>query len=173
MNKYLSLLALVTVIAASSCGDATPKSVVGYAPIYQTDTAIITVASIDPQPIVNGGKIYVKDKTLFQVEVGEGIHVIDITTPSEPKKVSFIHISGVTDLSVKGNTLYANNFNDLVSVDISNPLDATLLSRKENVFLLDENQFPPESGYYECVDASRGRVVGWKKQTIYSPKCRL
>jgi hypothetical protein len=31
--------------------------------------------------------------------------------------------------------------------------------------------FPPEFGYFECVDTTKGTVVGWEKKTLKRPEC--
>ena len=172
MKHYLIPIVLSTLLL-SSCGESFPDKVEGYAPVYQSDEHIKSVSFTAPRPIVAEGKIYVKDSLLFQVEVGEGIHVIDIKNPSNPEKIGFLNLMGVTDFSIKGNMLYANNYNDLVIITINDLNEVKLVSRQENVFNLNIGQVPPEKGYFECVDPSKGKVVGWKKETIYSPKCRM
>jgi hypothetical protein len=171
MKHYLTPILLAGIVF-NSCGTSFPDKVEGYAPVYQTDENVAAITSSDPRPIVSGGKIYVKDFILFQVETREGIHVINIKDPSHPVKICFINLLGISDISIKGNVLYANNYNDLVAVDIADFKNVKLISRQQNVFEMNINQAPPEKGYFECVDPSKGKVVGWKKQTIYSPKCR-
>lgn len=146
-----------------------PKQIEGWAPVYsKTATAI---KSAEVRGIENGGKIYIKDKRLYQVESGKGIHAIDISSPSDPKKIAFIEISGCQEISITGNMLYANNLNDLVTIDISDIGNVKETDRKEDAFhILDRNR-PPSSGWFECIDASKGEVIGWELKTLYSPKC--
>lgn len=171
MKQFLCLLA-VAACFISACGSSSPGQVEGYVPIYQSDSSVSNITSSDPRAIVEGGKIYTKDSLLFQIEKGVGIHIINIANPVTPQKEGFINIMGVSDMSIKGQILYANNYNDLVIVDISNLNDVKLLKRQEGAFKLSSSQLPPESGYFECVDPGKGKVVGWKKQIIHSPKCR-
>lgn len=172
MKQYL-IPFLLGIILLSSCGTSFPDEVEGYAPVYQNDEHVTAVSFSDPKPIVNEGKIYVKDSLLFQIEVGEGIHLINIKNPSSPQKIGFINLMGVNDIAIKGKMMYANNYNDLVIITINDLNDVKLVSRQQNVFNMQMNQVPPEKGYFECVDPAKGKVVGWKKQTIYSPKCRM
>jgi hypothetical protein len=171
MKQFLYLLA-VAACFISACGSSTPSQVEGYVPIYQSDSSVASITSSEPRAIVEGGKIYTKDSLLFQIEKGVGIHIINIADPENPEKTGFINIMGVSDMSIKGQLLYANNFNDLVIVDISNLNAVKLIKRQEGAFKLSSSQLPPEQGYFECIDPSKGKVVGWKKQVIYSPKCR-
>jgi len=170
-QRYLTPIILAGIVF-SSCGTSFPDKVEGYSPIYQTDVTVTAITASDPRPIVSGGKIYVKDSVLFQIETGEGVHVMNIKDPSKPLKIGFINLSGVSDISIKGNVLYGNNYNDLVAVDITDLKNVKLVSRQQNVFNLNADPVPPERGYFKCVDPAKGAVVGWKKETIYSPKCR-
>ncbi len=85
--------------------------------------------------LVNPGKIYVKDNYLFINEIKKGIHVIDNTNPAAPKFISFINIPGNVDMAVVGNTMYADNYSDLVVVDITYPSKISVLNRVKKVFL--------------------------------------
>lgn len=174
-KRILLASSLFATICFTACGESqTPDQVVGYSPIYITDDGIGDVAFESPQPIVNGGKIYTIDSNLYQLEAGFGIHVLSIADPKQPKKIGFIRLIGVQEISIIGHYLYTNNFNDLVVIDISNLEDVKITHRIENAFQLNiDGSRPPESGYYECVDPNKGTVVGWIKKTIYSPKCRI
>ena len=175
MRKYIyhyCLLAALLGLGACKGGSNGPDEVIGYAPIYQSDSTRADIRSDRPQPIVRGGKIYVRDKTMYQVEQGSGIHVIDITAPEQPVRKAFIHISGAQELSIKGDLLYANNYNDLVVINISNLQSVQLVKRMKDMFHITGGNVPPEKGYFECVDPNRGSVIGWQKKTLYSPKCK-
>jgi hypothetical protein len=70
------------------------------------------------------GKIFVRGNYIFLNEIDRGVHIIDNSNPAIPVTVSFINIAGNQDIAVKGNILYADQFADLVTIDISNPLKA-------------------------------------------------
>lgn len=72
--------------------------------------------------VVSGkaGKIWWSDDKLYVNVVEQGVLVIDNTNPQQPKKLGFIEIPGSIDIAVKGNMLFANNYEDLVAIDISN-----------------------------------------------------
>jgi hypothetical protein len=108
---------------------------------------------------------------LFINELGKGIHVINNQNPSNPQPVAFISVPGNADIAVKGDVLYADNATDLVSLDISNPLQVRVLHRVENAF--PSEMYPPHTGvFFQCVDKTKGAVVGWEKTTLENPKCR-
>ena len=138
-------------------------------PVYETLTKFRQ--SIISQPaasITATGKITVYGKYIFLSEPGKGIHVIDNSNPASPKNISFINIPGNEDLAIKGNSLYADAYGDLVTFDIIDPAKAITKDFETNVF-------PDHSIYY--ADSSTNPdsinvVVGWitKDTTVnYNP----
>src|SRR5690349_628459 len=88
-------------------------------PVYALDTSYRIVTYTNAQPVVNAGKIYVKDNFIYQCEIGAGIHITDNADPASAKRIGFISIPGCEEISIKGNVLYTNNYYDLVAIDIS------------------------------------------------------
>lgn len=147
----------------------------GYAPVYSSRAAALTVGNSGPQPFVNGGKIATQGNLLYQVEQDKGIHIINISNPSQPVKLGFVNIALCRELTLKGGYLYTNNMNDLVVLNVSNPANVTENSRIANAFPDLGVQFPPEAkagDYFECADASKGLVVRWELTQINNPQCR-
>lgn len=106
-----------------------------YVPVYKTSQQVRDNIKSNPsQPIEKAGKIYVKGNFIFLNDIDKGIHVIDNSNPSSPQQVAFITIPGNMDLAVKGNTLYADLYTDLVAIDISNPRSVALKKVVPNVF---------------------------------------
>ncbi len=183
MNNTKSWLIVPLILLLSSCDpfgynrQVEPPpidvgEVEGWAPVYATEKVAGTIASIDAQPIIKGGKIYVKGDILYQVEVGKGIHVINIADGNNPQKIKFIQVTGAQEMAVLDNNLYTNNVNDLVVLNIADYNNVEVLDRVSGVFHLVDGILPPNAGYYECVDASKGVVVGWEPKTLYNPVCR-
>lgn len=148
-----------------------PEKIDGYAPVYGDKAQLSEIKTLDPMPIEDGGKIYVKGNLFYQVETGKGIHVMDISNPSNPQKLHFIQVVGAQELSIKNNTLYTNNLNDLVSLDISDLSNVKELDRIPNMFNLVDPSVPPGTGYYECIDPAKGDVIGWEIKVLHYPKC--
>jgi hypothetical protein len=94
-----------------------------------------------PKALQQTGKLYIYGKYIFLNEPNKGIHIIDNTTPADPKNIAFINIPGNVDLAVKGNTLYADSYSDLVTFDISDPQAVIAKDFRNNVF-------PDRSAYY-------------------------
>jgi hypothetical protein len=106
-----------------------------YSPIYRTTAEVrANIKSADPKPLEQTGKLFIIGKYILLNEPDKGIHVFDNSNPSSPKNISFIAIPGNMDMAVKGTTLYADLYTDLVAIDISDPLNAKVKSVSENAF---------------------------------------
>jgi len=127
-------------------------------PIYQTQEVVkANIKSNPPKAIESPGKIFIYGDYVFLNELDKGVHIIDNSNPSNPIVKAFIDIPGNQDIAVKGNTLYADMYGSLVSIDISDPLHAKLLKDVPNVF--------PERSYLGgFVNNSAMIIVGWEKK---------
>ena len=90
-------------------------------PVYADSVKIHQVVVEPPRSLKNTAKIYYKDSTIYIIEKDSGIHVIDNRVPATPKPIRFIKMLGCADIAIKGTTMYADNFSDLVTLDVSNP----------------------------------------------------
>jgi hypothetical protein len=157
----------------TACSNKKDREIWGYIPIYASKNDLKNIYSTSPQPIVLAGKIYRYGQYLFQVELGKGIHVIDATQRNAPLKISFMHIPGCSELSIRQNKLYTNNYRDLVSIDISQPQQVLVLHRIENIFPGVSQEYPAQSGaWFECPDPAKGTVIAWTEKLIKNPKCQ-
>lgn len=174
MRLLLYLFLLLASCSWQACIDTReelPDEAIGMAPIYAVDDW--DVISIDgPRSINQLGKLYYKSPYLFATERGQGIHVFDNSDPSDPQPLAFLRIAGNADLSIKGDILYANNVADLVAIDISRLDTALIVDRQKDVFDNVGVNFPEGyRGYFECVNAELGTVVGWYETTLTKPQC--
>jgi hypothetical protein len=138
MKKLLQFLAFAYIaLANSACTDncETTRTYRTTVPVTLTLEQIRSgIAAEAPQDLKNPGKIYVKDNYIFINEVKKGIHIIDNTNPQQPQNIAFLKIPGVIDMAVKDNTLYADNYIDIVAFDISNPKTIKETGRVKEVF---------------------------------------
>jgi hypothetical protein len=106
-----------------------------YEPLYKTTEEVrANIKSNPAREIKAPGKIVILGNYIFLTEVDRGIHIIDNTHPSSPRNIAFIDIPGNIDIAVKGNTLYADFYSDLVTLDISNPLNVIKTKITDGVF---------------------------------------
>lgn len=177
MIKLLYLLPLVFLISSCTAEESPleDQMVEGLKPIYSTGDDWKNIKTIAPQPIKKLGKIYYKDNKIFVNEFFKGIHIIDNSDPTNPIKLKFIEILGNKDIAIKGQILYADNVTDLVTLDISNLDDIKVLGRVKDIYPnSSSSQTNPEGhiGPFECVDPSKGTVIGWEEATLLNPDCR-
>jgi len=175
MKYLLPILALFLIMSCvpepNSQNSDSPAEVEGMRPIYAEGDSWKAMTVSGPEPVKNLGKIYYKDQHIYVIERSRGIHIINNTDPANPQHLKFIHLQGCNDVAIKGNILYADNFTDLVSIDISDFDNIELVNRLDDLY---PNQLDyPETfeGYFECVDPTKGRVITWMLDTLNFPKC--
>ncbi len=130
----------VACMIASEPGHSSPApDLVTHDPILLTYEEMRAAFSVMPaRDIIHNGKIMTAGHLLFVNERFRGIHVIDNTVPTSPKRLWFIAIPGNADMSYKEGVLYADSTVDLVAVDVSGP--PRLVKRLEDVFAWDPYQ---------------------------------
>jgi len=146
-------IALLT-MSLQSCVKDTCESEVTYTrytPVYITVDEIRTDIQVEaPRALERPGKMYFYQNYILLNELREGLHVIDNQDPANPRKLAFIKIPGNMDMTVRNNTLYADNYIDLLSIDISDPENPVLRARTEEVFpSFDLNQDLGHLVYYD------------------------
>jgi len=144
-----------------------------YVPVYSS-IAEINQISVEPQKqTLHAGKIYAYGDYIFQNDLYSGIHIIDNTDRNNPRKIAFLKLPLSTEIAVKDNYLYSDNYNDLVVFDISDPAKPLLVKRVNNVIAPASQKFPPFSNvYFQCPDNSKGIIVRWELRNINIPNCR-
>ena len=129
-----------------------------FVPLYKTVAEVrANIKSNAPKAIVSPGKIYLKGNYIFLNELNKGIHVIDNSNPSSPQNIAFIDLPGNVDIVAKDNTMYADFYEDLAVLDISNPLNITLIKIVDKVF--------PERNYYGYNVDKTKIIYDWVKKT--------
>ncbi|TAG18227.1 MAG: hypothetical protein EAZ32_14405 [Cytophagia bacterium] len=175
-TKNTAFLLLIFLTAMLSCReqeqdeptDGPRFDKTAYRPIYAT---LNNIETLPPQPLRKPGKIYIRGNILLVNDIGKGIHIIDNKDPKNPQKLSFLKIIGNSDMAVKGNFLYADNASDLVVFDISNASAPKLLKQVFDVIPV-KNYPDLVQIYFDCPDATKGKIVGWEKyDTEIRPRC--
>jgi hypothetical protein len=150
-----------------------PLKVWGSKAIYAEREIAKEIKYLDqPQAVRVAGNIYAFGHCIYQIDKGEGIHVIDNTVVSKAARIGFITVKGCEQLSIKGSFLYTNSYDDLITIDISDPHNIKLSNRIRDAFPDGLYNYPfaepDESGYYTCNQYSDSVVVGWVKDSIYA-----
>ncbi len=115
--------------------------------------------------IETAGKIYIQGHYLFVNEKYKGIHVFDNSNPASPVNITFIDIPGNVDLAVKGNYLYADNYVDLVVIDISNINSPFEVARIKDIF---PYTIPETTEEYPIASINQelGVIIGWQVKEV-------
>jgi hypothetical protein len=105
-------------------------------PVYLDMSEIGNIQVTARMPQVAPFKIVSNDKYYFVGYMLKGIHVYEKKAGSV-SYLCFIECKYIKDFELADNKLFCNNFVDLVILDVSNPLQTTILHRQKNQF----NQF--------------------------------
>jgi len=161
-------LLILTAIGIVSCRDSSIeyRKYTANVPQYMSyDEMRQPVKSTAAYAIATAGKIYIKDNYLFVNEKYKGIHVFDNSNPALPVNLTFIDIPGNVDLAVSGNYLYADNYIDLVVLDISDIMNPVEVKRIKDIFpyTIPEaiENFP-----ISAIDKEQGVIVGWQVKEV-------
>ncbi|MCL6259333.1 hypothetical protein M3O96_09555 [Aquiflexum sp. TKW24L] len=165
-GKSLHLvLAFMMFLVLPSCHDEVTNtySYKTSIPVYlQMSTVREADIIIEPgKELDNPGKIYIYEDYLFINEPQKGIHILDNSNPATPKNLNFINIPGNVDLAINSNILYADNYVDLLSFDISDVRSIKMVGREEDVF----------KSMYSNFDT--GQIITWKDTVLTSESDRM
>jgi hypothetical protein len=150
---------LVILLLLQSClKDTLTHTYTILTPVYKSKNEVYAgIRSNAPREINSPGKFFIIGHYIFLNEIDKGIHIIDNSDPAKPVKEAFIDIPGNLDIAVKGNTLYADLYSDLVVIDISDPLHVKFIKYISNIF--------PERNYSNGFVADSSRIiVDWIKK---------
>lgn len=155
---------LLLFLLPSCFKDSCNKTYRLFIPVYKTLSEVrANMKSNTARDIGRSGKIYIYNDFIFLNEPDKGIHIIDNTNPKAPRQISFVTIPGNVDMAVKGNTLYADSYGDLVTFDISNPRNVVAKKFLNNVF-------PHRKAYYSnSSNPDSIKVIAewnWKDTTV-------
>ncbi|WP_017731525.1 LVIVD repeat-containing protein [Nafulsella turpanensis] len=168
---FLPLLLFAFLLGACEPTDEQPEEVMGLRPVYGS-AEDLEVHFLPAQEICQPGKIYRYGQYLLVNELHEGIHMIDNTDPAAPQLLGFVKIAGNVDMAVKDNFIYADHLSSMVVLDMSNPAKVRFVKAVEKAFDYGHNRYPSQTGvYFECVDPSKGPVIGWAEALLQNPQC--
>lgn len=122
------------------------RTFVRFDPVYKTlEECRVGLAVESPRALKKPGKIYSIGNYILITEISEGIHVIDNSDATHPTPLVFWKIPGNVDMAIRDHYLYADQYIDLLTIDIDDLLHPEIVCRAENVFAL--NGFDPSRGY--------------------------
>lgn len=155
-NVFFAAFSMLFLLASCVKDDCTRvMTYTKYTPIYKTlDEIRVDPAVEAARDLKKPGKIYLYGNLILINEQGEGVHVIDNANPASPNKLAFISIPGNIDIAMSGNTLYADNYIDLLAIDVTDIQNVRLKKRVTNAF--------PNYG----VDPDKGILVAYDGEEV-------
>ncbi len=169
MRKFALFLSLALMLSLPSCEDKAQEDLQEYliaVPITMTEEEFInSVEVVSPLPVQESGKIYAYQQLIFVNDKYLGIHVVDNSSPDNPRKEAFIKIPGNVDIAIRENYLYADSLRDLLVFDISDFNNIRLVNRLKNV-LQNNVVWPFEADFvdYSRFGSADEVHVGWELQ---------
>lgn len=162
MRKYYAALFFTLALFTTSCDkDDDNGGLAKFAvPTVKSLAEIRSNVSVtNARATQSNGKIYVAEHYLFYIAQESGVHVFDNTNPSAPQNIAFINLSGVHDIAVKGNYLFADNFVDLLVFDISDIQNITLVRTVPNSIAFFP-EYPEDAEYYDyTTEPSQDEII--------------
>jgi len=158
MKTHFLIISLTTLLFTNCMQYADYRTY--FEPIYTSRTELNDAIQLNAaRPIANSGKIYVINDLLFVGEENEGFHIFDNSDPKSPKKLKFLSVLGATDLTIRNNILYINQFTDLVTLKYNRENQTISIEKRI------ENTFPelisPDG--FENTDTPKNSIItNWK-----------
>ena len=117
------------------------------------------LVTTDREQIIQNTHYVHYESYLFINEKAKGIHVIKTAKEEVPEYIAFLKIPGNYRMFVKDGYLYADNFVDLIVIDISDETNFHIVHRAEDVF--PNNPYQVIGSYDSLVsfDETKGVVV--------------
>ena len=157
MKRFFYLIAAASMLFSSCLKNNVTRKYTIYTPIYETKGDVYAKIKMNPaQSMKNLGSFALYDNYVFVNEKEKGIHVIDASSSITPVIKGFIPIPGNLGIAVRNNVLLADCYTDLLSIDIKDIAQISLLNKNENLFTSRANMYGFQDG---------GKIlVGWNKR---------
>lgn len=173
--KNLAFIILSLLLFCGCFGVRNPgadREVIGLKPVYAIPS-LDSIRNTPIRPFDNLANIVSYNSYIYIVENNAGVHIINNTNPSNPVTISFIYIPGVSQITIDDDILFANFWTELLLIDISNPLEISVVNTIEDFYpLSSQNASPPGySGSFECPDLSMGIIIKWEEVSLFDPQC--
>ena len=165
MKRLLILISIFS-LSLTSCEDKRLQTFVANVPIYLSYETLRSSFGVSTEAVLEKpGKIYFYGSHMFINEYQKGIHVVDLSDPTQPAPKAFIEVPGNVDMAIRNNLLYADSFVDLLVIDITDPEQPVLSNRIEDLF---EYIIPPYDYDFPLdeINQDKGVITGYELKKI-------
>ena len=117
---------------------------------------------------------FLTDETIYLLELGKGIHVINNTDVTAPQYETFLEVPGAIGVIPKEETLIINSTKSMITVqDINGTYTVMNVFDKPTTFGEQSLNLPPDyTGFFECLDPEMGIPTTWVEAQLQSPRCQ-
>ena len=158
----------------NSCKDETYTIQTANVPIYMNvdEWRSLPLEIESARSIKEAGQIYIYGELLFVVEPLEGIHIINNSNPEAPINLAFLPVYATSQISIRNDVLFTNSYFDILSIDISDPMNPSLVSRAENAVSFDAiTLLPGYDNNYTMANVNQpdNVIIGWELDDVKMP----
>ena len=165
-TRYIFSILVLLLAFTSACTDKVYETFNANDPVYMSyEDLRSAVKMTEAREMNNPGKIYFKDQYIFINEKMIGVHVYDVSDPTNPQNKGFIEIPGNIDIAIKENILYADSYIDLVSIDVSSFSAIAEVGRVQKIFPYTLPKYNEKLPLAK-LDETKGVVVGWEEKNV-------
>lgn len=119
----------------------------------------------EPFEIEKSGKIYIKDNLMIIGEGDLGFHFFDNSDPKNPIQKKFLKIEGTSDIAIRGDYVYLNQYKDLVTLKIDlNSYSFEETGREKEVFSNHIYYGKQSPDFYYFYPTEGSIITGFKKK---------
>ncbi len=115
------------------------------------------IAVSSAEPYDETGKFYFYNDLMFVNQPNKGLHILDVSDPSNFQNAKFLSMPGNIDVSVRNNMLYADVYSALLAIDVSEILN-------EKIKIVDTQTEVFHYNHYQ---------EAWKYVEAHKPKNKL
>ncbi len=180
MRYLYFVLIAVLITTISSCGEDTCEATWTYrafVPKYLSQEEISEEITFVPErKLENPGKIYSYGSYLLISDRETGVHIIDNSDVSNPKKLGFIAIDGNVDIAFAEHYIYADTRYNILVIDIQDLQNPTIVSVIPNIkdggIIIDDGRFIVdfvETDITETIDCNNedNDVLFWRDGRLF------
>ncbi len=166
---------MLIALAFTSCTDKRLQTFMANVPVYMSyDDLRASFGVTSERELARPGKICFKDQFIYINEYQQGIHVVNMSDPSDPQEAAFISVPGNVDMAIRNDVLFADSYIDLLLIDVSDPAGPEEIRRIEGIF---EYVIPPFDNEFplDKIDQEKGVITGYEVREItreiyYNPR---
>lgn len=141
-----------------------PSAPANYEPILMLRSDMEASVKLgNAREIESPGKMWLYNDLIFLIEQYKGIHIIDNSNPAATKTIGFIQVDGCTDITMKGNIMYANNAVDMIGIKSSTDFSSVnIVTRHRNMLPPITSPEPWGDSYYYGKLPENTVIVRWE-----------